>query len=115
MDFPVILGLTVSSAVFAHTLNFAFLSMYIDCIPPVNKAAWYQIYALVYSAAALVYSSIGNLLAGAIGPTGVFIVIACVLLLNFPILLKIDIAKFRAVCSNQTIFKGRLTPDRENI
>jgi MFS family permease len=89
--------LNIFTGIFDTMLQFCFLSMLIDNTPPIKKAMWYQIFALIFVAAGILFSSIGILIAGATSTVFLFVLIGILTFVNLPIILKINSKKFQEI------------------
>jgi hypothetical protein len=79
----------------SNTLNFCFISILIDLTPPVHKAFYYQVFAMIYGGFNYFYRALGPLIAAVLSPEILFVGIIFLLFGNLPVLMSLQIGKVR--------------------
>ena len=102
--FDIILLLTALGVPCTNLLNFAFISILIDCTPIKNRNVIYQSYAAMLTLSLILTGSIGVSLAGVLGNAGLFYFVALMLCLNLPIVLNIHPEKFKQIIAKEKEF-----------
>ena len=96
-NFSLLLSLSLVVGPISQLFQFAFVSMLIDCTPLTRRSFWYQIYAVIYAGADILFRAIGKAAETSIGYNGLILIIIIGITLAVPVVFLIDPEKFQEV------------------
>jgi MFS family permease len=94
-SFLAILIITSFTTLLEVLLSFSLLTIIIDGTPRTNRTFWYQTYSGVMVGATILFNVLGIVISAASNDTVIYVLIAILIAVNIPILLRLHITKFK--------------------